>query len=241
MVQDKVNSTSWERNAYDYFDFGCSKGGNIEYIHQYWPDLVGVGIDIDENKIKQAQANSHNAIIYDILALPNKKLCRFVTMSHFLEHLDSVSHAQKIIKKGIDIAESFLVIRQPYFDADSYLFNKNLKFYWSHWHGHRNRMDSLDFYTILNKELLGNRIQSFEVYGNVKVTSSDASTVIPLDAPINQHHYNEEEHGDKDNNIAFTLPVFEEIVVKINIMEDPLSIEMRDQFKDLHLIYKSLG
>lgn len=230
---------SQDFTGYDYFDFGCSYGGNMVFTKKVYPLFRGLGIDLDADKIAKANANSHEAIIYDILRFPEQKLVKFVTMVHFLEHLDGLATTKKVIAKAISVATDFIFIRQPWFDADGFLFEAGLKFYWSHWRGHRNKMTTLDFYTILMDERKAGRIRSFRIFGNYKVTHSDDTTIVPLGTLVDQHHYNAMEHGKKE---LINLPIraFKEVIVVINI-NDGLSMAPLVAIlgKNLELIFDS--
>ena len=202
--------------GYDYLDFGCSKGANIDFTGTILPGARGLGIDIDPAKIAAANAAGHDALVYDILALPEEKIVDFVTMAHFLEHLFTIEDARKMIAKAISVARHCVVIRQPWFDSDGDLLRHGLKFYWSHWRGHRNKMTSLDFHSILSAELARGRIAGFGIHGRGPVGSSDHTTLLPLDAPMDQHHYDEALHGPKPK-VDLPFQAFKEIIVRIDI------------------------
>lgn len=182
--------------------------------------MRGLGIDIDQRKVDQAIARGFCAINFDILKLPRQKKVSFVTMSHFLEHLPSVKMAEAMIERGIDVARDFIFIRQPWFDSDGALLLEGLKFYWSDWRGHPNRMTSLDFYLYLKRALAEGSICGFKIFGRTPVTSSTDSSLIPVSAPIDQHHYDRERHGDKRVGVPLTTTAFKEIVVIASIKPD---------------------
>jgi hypothetical protein len=142
-----------ELSEYDFFDFGCSDGGCINYVQAIDPSLRGLGIDIDQAKIDKARSKGLDAINADILALPQQKLVKFVTMSHFLEHLPNVMVAEAMIRRAAEVATDFVFVRQPWFDSDPLLLSHDLKFHWSDWTGHPNKMTSLDFYLILRRAM----------------------------------------------------------------------------------------
>lgn len=203
-------------DGYDYFDFGCSTGGNIEFTKALLPHLRGLGVDIDNNKIQRARANGHDAIIANILDIPAEKKVGFVSMAHFLEHLSSVGDARAIIGKAISVSRNFVLIRQPWFDSDGELLQVGLKFFWSHWRGHRNKMTTLDFYSLLAAEVQKKTIKGFSIYGRREVKDSTHAALIPLTSPIDQFKYDSALHGAKE---AFPLPFssYEEIIVKIDL------------------------
>lgn len=218
--------------GYDYFDFGCSAGANIELVSRADPQLRGLGIDIDMAKIALARGKGLDAVGFDIRKIPNKKLVDFVTMSHFLEHLGGVGDARAMITKAIQVAREFVLIRQPWFDADGEMFRSGLKFYWSHWRGHSNRMGLIDFQSILQPELDANRIHSFEISGRGPVPDSSHDCVIPLETPVDQHKYEPARHGPKpEKKIKFLVPAYREVVVMIDLTgnnnEHPIVSQIR--------------
>ena len=197
----------------------------------------GLGIDIDQAKIEKARANGYEACRFDILKLPDSKLVRFVTMSHFLEHLDSIAVAKKMIDKSISVSDDFVIIRQPWFDADGMLFELGFKFYWSHWGGHRNRMSSLDFHSILSAELRAGRIQGFAIFGRGEVTDSSHPSILPIGAPIDQHEYSEKLHGPKASQRLPTR-IFKEIVVRMDVGGGNSADIMMNHLSPVQLLYR---
>jgi hypothetical protein len=237
-VDSALKQQSTQVDGYDFFDFGCSTGANIVFTNSVLPGLRALGIDIDPAKIKSALGNGHDARIFDILKLPEEKLVSFVTMAHFLEHLGSVGDARKMIAKAISVSRDFVFIRQPWFDADGALLQVGCKFYWSDWKGHRNKMTSLDFYSILKSEHAQGRIQGFSIHGRGPVRKSLHPAILPLDAPINQHHYDETLHGAK-TTLAFPFIAFREIVVLIDIGDGRAVDAMLEKLGPLQLIVRS--
>ena len=43
-----------KNNNFDFLDFGCSKGGAIQWAKKYLNGKNGLGIDIDEKKLELA-------------------------------------------------------------------------------------------------------------------------------------------------------------------------------------------
>lgn len=219
--------------GYNFIDFGCSTGGNIRFIQNTLHDVKGFGIDIDPRKIEEAKLNGHEVVLYDILKIPDNYSIEFVTMSHFLEHLDSVNHVESFLNKAVCIANSFVHIRQPYFDTDGYLLSKGLKFYWSDWVGHKNAVSSLDFYKFCSKLLNSGRIDSFAMYGRGLVGESIDDSIIPLHSPTNSGKY-KHEYGEKPN-VSFCTPVYKELVVVLIIDEQSLGNRCSRLTKRLNL------
>jgi SAM-dependent methyltransferase len=204
-------------SGFDFLDFGCSDGANINYIKNIDSSLRGLGIDIDQRKIDKAQEKGFYAINFDILKLPTDKQVLFVTMSHFLEHLPSVKIAETMIRRAIDVSHEFVFIRQPWFDSDGTLLLNDLKFYWSDWRGHPNKMTSLDFYLILKCALEDSVISGFAIFGRAPVTSTADTCLIPLDTCTDQHHYDIAMHGQKPPTQTLSISAYKEIVVIVSI------------------------
>ena len=205
------------KKEYRFLDFGCSAGNAIDYTYEMFNDSrPGLGLDINNKKINLARANGHDAVAFDILKIPDRKLVEFVTMAHFLEHLPSVRAADQILRKAVAVARQFVFIRQPFFDADGYLAQQGLKLYWSDWTGHMNKMTSLDFYLSLNRMKTEGLLSGFTIHFHNKVASSAHEAIHPLGSPIDQHGYKSATHPPKDNEIRLTS-VYREIYVLVHI------------------------
>jgi hypothetical protein len=225
-------------NLYDYIDLGCSKGDSMLYLQNLFPNKNALGIDTSEKKIDIAMSRGLNVLNIDLFSLPNSKLTNFVTMFHILEHLnpDEIS-IYEFIKKTVIISKEFIFIRQPYFDSDESLKENDLKFFWSDWDGHPNRMlyrDFVDIFTRLKEEGM---IQSYKIYGYLPVKDSKYPAVLPLSAPPNQTDYDKEKHGRK-NIIDFKFFAFREImaVAWIGDEKNESSQKLIDYCKDRYEI-----
>jgi len=193
----------------EFFDFGCSSGGSLKQSEKdFNVKGIGVGIDNDPKKVKMAREAGHKAFVYDILKIPAKKTVRFSVMSHFLEHINDLNLVSRLIVQACKVSSQFVLIRQPFFDADGYLMQKGLKLYWSHWHGHPNMMSSLQLYKILSdlrsRDLLG----EFSIHYKGRISSSADRRVHPISAPIDQHEYDPSIYPQKNMKIDFDTPVF---------------------------------
>lgn len=235
-MQEMLTINQYE---YDFMDFGCSYGANIELVQRLCPGLRGCGFDIDQRKIDKARASGLTAYLYDINALPKKKLASFVTMSHFLEHLPSVRDAQRMIHKAVDVARDFIYIRQPFFDADGPLMHKGLKLYWSHWRGHPNKMTSLDFVTILEPLRVSGAIVNYDIYFKSPILTSDDVRLLPLMSPIDQQKYASGVHGPKPAPPLSLENVFAEVVVLVEMQSITSSTSLLGHVNQLTSAYSS--
>ncbi|HPI90078.1 MAG TPA: class I SAM-dependent methyltransferase [Spirochaetota bacterium] len=203
----------------EFYDFGCSKGGSMLLAQRVFAqgNKTGIGIDISHEKVNLAKAAGLMAIAFDILDIPPDRKVKFTIMSEFLEHVNDFNDVKRFIRKACDVSTDFIFIKQPYFDADGYLFRLGLKCFWSHWTGHPNTMSTLDLYRIL-KELKNNGIiGKFSIHVKHPVLNSSDPVIIPLESKIDQHHYDSVIHPPKKKKIKFKFPVYQQTVVFITM------------------------
>lgn len=202
---------------FDFIDFGASKGGCIEFSKRSLKGISGLGIDINPNKVLQMKTLGYECMEGDITCLeeiPDKSV-RFVTISHVLEHLPSIGHIEETLKEAIRISTDFIFIQGPFFDADDYLADNGLKFYWSDWHGHTCHLRVKELNEIIENDTT---IKQYKTMVRVPVTSSRDPCIHPAQSPIDQHDYNKEKHPIKDI-FEFNFPVYKEFVCYIELRE----------------------
>lgn len=200
-------------DGYDFLDFGASKGGSIDFARRRLGGNKGLGIDVDPKKVKLMSEAGYDCVQADATELnfPPDSV-RFVIMSHFLEHLPDLSVAEAAIRSAADVASDFLFIQGPYFDADEYLRDQGLKFYWSDWHGHPCHLTTSQ----LREILLGLGLEDYVIMGCGAVTDSDDPTIHPLDSPIDQHAYDPRVHREKPF-VRFPRPIYKDIVCCVRL------------------------
>jgi len=232
-----------KNNNIEFIDFGASKGGSIEFAKKYFckKSAKGIGIDIDQNKIDRMKEKGYDAFYGDVTALSLKEKVRFTVMSHFLEHIDGFSNSKKCIETAIKNSTEFLYIQQPYFDADGYLFSKGLKFFWSHWTGHKNHMSMIEFYKILQEILLDEKINRYAIYVYNKIESSADDKIQDISAPIDQHNYDEKIHPKKNKKIKFNedVEIFQEVRILVTTNLDVDFEKVENSFPWTKKIYDS--
>jgi len=167
---------------FDFLDFGCSKGGSLQFGKSFFGGHRGLGVDIDPQKVETTRALGLDAVEGDVtqLNLPDNSVS-FVLMLDFLEHLSGFDLARRAIASACRVAKDFVFIRHPWFDADGALMEHRLKFYWSDWHGHPNNFGQLSFYRALARS---KNVHQWMLFGQDRVTDSHSPDLLPLDAPI---------------------------------------------------------
>jgi Methyltransferase domain len=205
--------------GFDFVDFGCSNGDSIRLGKSRFGGTRGLGIDIDEKKVKACRDAGLDAVIFDIMAIPNEKLFRFAILSHFLEHIRDPLNVASYLRKACSISTAFVYIQQPYFDADAYLARHDFKLYWSDWHGHPNHMSALDLRNLLREIQDSGFAISFSVYARGLITSSEDPSVHGQLSPRDQHQYDPTVHPPK-KQMVFTEPVYKDLVSLITLDSD---------------------
>lgn len=188
--------------AYDFLDFGAGVGRSLDFCTERLGGRRGLGIEINEDKVRKAQDLGREVVLGDILALPDDCRVRFVSMMDFLEHLRTPKKVERILDVAVRCAEDFLFIRHPSFEDEAYLGELGLRQYWHDWGGHPSHLLLSDFARILDK--LG--VHAWSVRFRKPIRSSDDPTIIPLGAPRNQLAYDPETCGPKPS-IEFAKPV----------------------------------
>jgi hypothetical protein len=217
---------------YDFVDFGCSSGGSIAFAMDRLGGRRGLGLDISPAKVNAARAAGFNVEVADVSTLDPDLIgtVRFVVMAHFLEHLPGRKAALACIASACRIAEEFVYIRQPYFDADGYLLSLGLKLYWSDWTGHPYHMSSLDLHNGLHAMLTKNEIARFLIFFRSEIRDSHDAALHPLSSSRDQHAWEAGVHGSKPEH-EFPLPVYREtgaiILTKSTRMDDRIAEYLR--------------
>ena len=204
-------------NGIDFFDFGCGAGVRLEFGQRVLGGKEGLGIDVSPKKIAQAREAGWRAMLFDIDKIPDHKLVRFTLLSHFLEHVADLAAVRRYIQKACRVSTQFVLIKQPYFDADGHLLKHGLKTFWSDWHGHPNMMSTMSLYQILRDLRAAGHLARFSIHARERILSSADPRIHPLQSPIDQHQYDPARHPSKPPEIAFDVPVYYETVAFITM------------------------
>ena len=165
---------------------------------------------------------------------------RFVMLCHVLEHLPGLKASELALLNAIRAAREFVYISQPWFDTDGYLFRKGLKVYWSDWHGHPNRMTTLDFHCILEPLRKRNLIVGYRMFARDEIKNSRDPAIHPLASPRNQHGYDDTIHPPKPKrSIKFKEPVFSEIQILIDVQANDSLAGFRARYPEAREIFSS--
>ncbi len=203
--------TSIDLDHIDFVDFGCSNGNSMRFAEtRLNGKRGGIGIDSSEEKVRNAQQKGLKAICADAAFMEfHDGSVSLSTLIHFLEHLSDARIAAEVLKSATRISRDFIYVRQPWFGSEDYLAALGLKQFWSDWTVHQNHMSILDYYKCAREEP---KDWIWRIFGHEKIDSSIHDSILPLEAPKNQHQHNRSRHGSKDI-IVFEAPVYVELVV----------------------------
>lgn len=202
--------------AYDFIDFGSSKGGSMTFAVDKLGATRGLGIDINAAKVEETRALGFDALRYDLTqlgAFPD--VVSFCILAHFLEHLPGYPAAKQCINSAIAAARDYVLIRQPWFDADTELFHLGLKAYWSDWHGHTHHMRVYDLYRAAARN---ERVREIRLLGRRRIADSSDPTILPLSSGEDRHRYDPSLDGPKPP-LDFSFPMFQEVVCIISLRD----------------------
>lgn len=221
---------------FDFLDLGASKGMMIDFAKRELGGTRGMGIDINAAKVEVMRERGYDCLLADAtrMEFPADSV-RFVTMCHFLEHLPNYAAIERSLQCAASVATDFIYIQGPYFDADRYLHDRALKFFWSDWSGHTCHLTT----EFLGALLDGNGLGDYVMLGRKPVEDSSHPSILPLDAPIDQHEYDPDIHSPK-SLVAFDVGLYMEIicVVALRPLQNWNEIVMAPT--DCHLIRGTL-
>lgn len=203
---------------YDFIDFGASTGGSIEFAKRKLGGTRGLGVDLSPKKVAAMKERGLDCILGDITALDMPDKCvRFVTISHVLEHLPDQATVEGALDSALRLAREFVYVQGPWFDADDYLNSLSLKLYWSDWpRGHPSHVTADDLRKILDRR----QPMDYFIAGRGVIADSAHPAVHPVASPPDQHAYDSAAHPAKPH-VAFTRPIFEEMVCGIKLDNSP--------------------
>lgn len=196
------------KGFYDFVDFGCSTGDSLQFGFDSFGAKYGLGLDINQSKVDQTIVRGYEAFCMDVTKLDqSENIVSFAILSHFLEHLPGYRMARKCVTAGMSVARDFVLIKQPWFDSDGYLFDHGLKFFWSDWRGHDYAMSKLELYRAIRDSGISCKTR---FYGRRPVNQSTDLAIHPYSAPYDQHAYCEKTHGAKPV-VDICIPTYYEL------------------------------
>lgn len=143
-------------------------------------------------------------------------------MAHFLERLPNMDAAERCIRTAVAVANEFVLIRQPFFDADEYLKALGLKLHWSDWRATKNRMRTSNFRSVLDELLDDRKIRRYVLFHKTRIVDSDDPCIHPQSSPSDQQAWDAIRHPPKPY-YKFGIAVFREVGALIHTRDRKLS------------------
>ena len=198
---------------FDFLDFGTGNGGCIDFARYCLGGRRGLGVEKKREAAERLRDSGYECIHGDVTSLevPRDEV-RFVTMSHFLEHLPDMSAVRSAVRSGATVASDFLFIQGPWFDADEYLKDLGLKLYWSDWRGHPCHLTTLQLREILQDLGLVDHV----FLSGAPIRNSRDPAVHPLNSPPEQHDYVRGIHPEKPS-VTFDVDVYREFACFVRL------------------------
>jgi hypothetical protein len=196
---------------FDFFDFGAGDGASLVRCEEMFGGR-GLGIDIDPAKISSAEAMGREVVWGDITRLPRRKMVRYVCLDNFLEHLPSLDVVSEVLAVAATVATDFLYIVHPSFEDEAYLACIGLKQFWHDWRGHPTHILLSDFCEVFSELGVG----PLDIEFVRPARDSSDSSILPLAAPPDQHHYSEAIHGKKPC-VVFAKPIYWQLRITVHL------------------------
>ena len=198
---------------FDFLDFGTGNGRCIDFAKFCLGGRRGLGIEKKRESAERLRNSGYACTHGDVtsLAFPRDAV-RFVTMSHFLEHLPDASAVRDAVEAGATAASDFLFIQGPWFDSDEYLKDLGLKLYWSDWHGHPCHLTTHQLREILQDLGLADHV----FLSGTRIRNSRDRAVHPLESPPEQHDYVKAIHPEKPF-VRFDVDVYREFACFVRL------------------------
>jgi hypothetical protein len=216
-----------DTTGYDFIDFGYGKGGAYGLALKKFKAKKGVSLDLREESKRLATKLGHNCILGDVLTCSFKpKSVGFVTIVHFLEHLNDMKDVRKAIALAAGAAKSFLYIEGPAFECDKLLRRYGLKFNWADWLGHPSPVTANDLVEMFREQ----KCHSYMLFYLDQVYSSDDAAIHPTTSPGNQREYKRNRHPPK-RKIIFNEPIYKYFVI-YGFLRAP-SFELKQKLKSV--------
>jgi hypothetical protein len=197
-----------DRGSFDFVDYGCSNGSSMQLAQSLFGAGSGLGVDIDPVKVATVRDQGLPCLEADAIELDlGENRVRYAILSHFLEHLPDLDAVGRAVENGARLARDFLFIQGPFFEADDYLEELGLKFYWSDWSGHPTHLRLSDLERIISDLTLPDPVFMFAR----EIRDSLDPTIHPMSSPRNQHDYSAADHDPKPQ-IEFEHTLYRELI-----------------------------
>jgi ABC-2 type transport system ATP-binding protein/lipopolysaccharide transport system ATP-binding protein len=203
---------------YDFVDVSYIHTGTTDFCEKVFGGR-GITISNDPAVVAAIRESGRDATTGDIFDVdfPDDYV-RYVSLIDTANLMPSVGAIKTAIATAARWARDFVFIRMPSYEDEAYLRALGLKFFWHDWTNARThpRLDQMA--AILQS--LG--LEQYHVSHREPIVSSEAPSILPVDAPPDQGFYDAETHGAKPS-IMFPRPIYGQIDIFVALR--PLDTE----------------
>lgn len=222
-------AVAFEISDFDFIDCGASTGGSTDFAMKKLGGKRGLGVNLNPKRVQFMQSKGFDCIEGDITKLPfADDSVRFTVLSHILEHLPDQETVVTAIQEAIRVSKDFVFIQGPFYEADLWLAQNNLKFFWSDLRGHLYPVKAQDIVGAVKN--LG--LPEPKIYGRAPIQSTSDKTLHSMQSPFNSLYYDSQIHPPKPE-MKFDVPLFKEIVTIVPTRLKSKAPSMGSVFKDI--------
>lgn len=213
----------------DYLDFGSHHGNSLRFGRDVLGGKEGLGTENHPENAGKLREQNIQLIEDDAtkLLFPPRSFS-FAILSHFLEHLSSLSQVDFVLSAASHACRDYLYIRQPFFDQDCYLQSLGLKTVSALYDQHTLHVTTAE----MVESLLRTGCRNFDIWGlNLLWNSYDSDQILSSNARQKWTSKYDPSQMDAKEQHDFVSAVFEEIVVIVRLSEDPIVDDARQRVK----------
>jgi SAM-dependent methyltransferase len=206
-----------EAGEYDFLDFGCGSGESIRFGERHFRARHGLGIEIDGQRAALGRAQGLQIIEGDItqVDIPADSVS-FVSIMDVLSLLSDRESTSEVLARAGRAARDVIFIRHPDYSHDGLLETLDLRFTWSGWKAHTNRLLCADL-----ERLFGEHgWHDFIVVPRNPIFDTLHSSLVPHAVRRNAPRYNPEIHPPKTLR-AFHPPLYTQMDLLVRVNPDP--------------------
>jgi hypothetical protein len=201
--------------VFDFVDFGSHQGASLRYGSKFGGKL-GLGIELDDRKSVALLKQGLYVLSQDLFLLPElPKSVDFAVCSHVLEHLANEATIFLTLQRLSRMCRKFVIVEQPDFSSELYLFHEGLKMVHSAMETHHCHIQTRDLVTMLWSLDLGR----FILGAKFRIRDSSNPWLHRADAKPPLWTWDEIKHPPKPT-VAFDRELFRDIALVIGCSED---------------------
>ena len=130
--------------GYDCLDIGADTN-SLQWVRQFLGVRRPLGLNIEAWRLENMRKAGEACVDMNALDIPDEVGFDYVSMSHFIEHLQNRQQVLTMLGKALRLARKGVWISGPYFEADDYIREYGVKFARGDWTGQSSRYGQRTF------------------------------------------------------------------------------------------------